>query len=92
MKTIKYGTFEKRVLFIMIKVMIKVMMKVMIMIKVMIKVMIMIRGGSGPGAECVSKWAPQVAQVGEELIGSVEVGWVSVVACHEQLEVPNKPQ
>ncbi len=32
-------------------------------------------------AECVSTWAPQVSEVGEEVIGSVEVGGVWVVAC-----------
>ena len=36
-------------------------------------------------AECVSTWAPQVAEVGEEVIGSVEVGGVWVVACVEKV-------
>ena len=42
--------------------------------------------------ECVSTWAALVSEVAEEIIGSVEVGGVWVVACVEKVVVPNKPQ
>ena len=40
----------------------------------------------------MSTWAPQVSEVAEEVIGSIEVGGVWQVACVEKVVVPNKPQ
>ena len=40
----------------------------------------------------MSTWAPQVSEVAQEVIGSVEVGGVWHIACVEKVVVPNKPQ